>query len=330
MPLRPDAYDHLVATGAQMIPAIAEAPPGYARAESGRAFQVKFDLLRRIYLGVGWVPTFQRGDSRLLLPSNFPFGRAQAELGMDVSVLSPAGRSRHDFKVLEGTATFSDLELTGLLFSYDYQHMHRRPAFWISTFIGPPQVFAVTPAMGWGFRVLRINDRPPAFRNTLDMEVAEVHVSWNPWQSEDMYSHLRLEAGADAGKYWEDRGQFTKGVGTGIWYSGLTSAIKSRFSLGQGGLHYMFMDVSYLRPYALQGPDLGQPVNRVDASLAYEGIFVAINDQPLSLRLTAKGSTRDDPGTTIRTVEARFTAGLRFSFWAPPRVFEPLPEYEEL
>jgi hypothetical protein len=313
-----------------MVPAIAEAPPGYARSESGRAFQVKFDLLRRIYIGVSWVPTFQRGDSRLVLPSNFPFGRAQAELGMDISVLSPAGRSRHDFKILEGSATFSDLELQGLLFSYDYQHMHRRPAFWISTFLGPPQVFAVTPGIGWGFRVLRISDRPPAFRSTLDMEIAEAHVSWNPWQSDDLYSHLRIEAGADAGKYWENRDEITKAVGTGSWYAGFSSAVKSRFSLGDGGLHYVFMDVAYLRPYMLQGPRLGEAVNRVNASLAYEGIFVAINDQPLSLRLTAMGTARDDPGSSIRNVEARFMAGLRFSFWAPPRVFEPLPELEEL
>ena len=57
---------------------------------------------------------------------------------------------------------FGDLELRGLLFSYDYQHVHKRPAFWLTTFIGPPQVYAITPGMGWGFRLLNVNDRPPA------------------------------------------------------------------------------------------------------------------------------------------------------------------------
>jgi len=29
------------------------------------------------------------------------------------------------------------------------------------------------------------------------MEFAEAHVAWNPWQSDNMYNHLRIEAGAD-------------------------------------------------------------------------------------------------------------------------------------
>jgi len=31
----------------------------------------------------------------------------------------------------------------------------------------------------------------------------------------------------------------------------------------------------------------------------------------------------------VLSVELRFMAGLRISFWAPPRVFEPLPEIED-
>ena len=323
------AYQQIVASGARMIPAIAEAPPGYARSESGRAFQVKFDLLNRIYVGASWVPTFQRSDGVIAPPASFPFGRGQAEAGFHISVLSPKGRSRHDMRLFEGTATFSDLELRGLLFAYDYQHEHRRPAFWISTFFGQPKVHDVTPALGWGFRIININDRPPAFRNTFDMEFAELHLSWNPWQSNDMYSHVRIEAGGDLGEYWQDRGQVAKGLGAGRVYTGFSGAVRSRFSLGEGGLHYIFVDVSYLRPTLFEGNVPGQPINRLNASLAYEGIFVAINDQPLSFRLAAMGSANDDPSTDARNVELRLTAGLRFSFWAPPRVFEPLPELEE-
>jgi hypothetical protein len=324
-----DAYQKLVASGAKMVRGIAEVPPGYARSSTGRAFQVKFDLLNRIYLGVSWVPTFQRLSTSAALPNNFPFGRAQAETGFDISVLSPRGRSRHDIRILEGSATFSDLELTGMLFSYDYQHKHRRPAFWISTFFGEPKVHDVTPALGWGFRIVNINDRPPAYRNTLDIEFAEAHISWNPWQSEDMYSHLRIEAGADFGHYWPNRGEASKGLGTGRWYAGFTSAVKSRFSLGQGGLHYIFVNGSYLRPHIFDGKNVIKPVNKVNATMAYEGIFIAINDQPLSFRVAAMGSARDDPDTKLLSVELRFMAGLRISFWAPPRVFEPLPEIED-
>jgi len=324
-----DAYQKLVASGAKMVPAIAEAPAGFARSQNGRAFQVKFDLLNRIYLGLSWVPTFQKLSTQAALPGNFPFGRGQVETGFDISVLSPRGRSRHDFRILEGSATFSDLELTGLLFAYDYQHEHRRPTFWISTFFGQPKVHPVTPAMGWGFRVVNVNDRPPAFRNTLDIEFLEGHISWNPWQSSDMYSHLRIEAGADVGKFWPNRGDVAKGLGTGRWYGGLTTAIKSRFSLGEGGLHYIFVNGTYLRPYIFDSKNVSQPVNKVNASMAYEGIFIAINDQPLSFRVAASGSARDDPDTKRLSVELRLMAGLRISFWAPPRTFEPLPEIED-
>ena len=322
----PDAYKTLANSGAQMIPAIAEAPPGYARSESGRAYQVKFDLLNRIYIGASWLPTLERGSSDI--PS-LSWGRGRAETGFQISVLSPRGRSRHDIKILEGSAAFSDLELQGMLFSYDYQHLHRRPAFWVTTFIGPPRVYPFVPGIGWGFRILSVNDKPPAFRNTFDFEFGEMHLSYNPWQSNDMFSHLRFELGADLGKFWDDRGRISEGFGTGSFYAGLTGAIKARFSVGEGGLHYIFADVMYLRPTILEGNYEGDSMNRLRASLAYEGIFLAINDQPLSARFAVTGSSRQDIQTGAQSFEGSFTAGIRFSFWAPPRIFEPLPEYEE-
>lgn len=322
----PLAFKKLETSGAKMVRALAETPPGYARSEAGRAFQVKFDLLNRIYLGVSWLPTMERTKTGV---PGLSWGRGQAEAGFHISVLSPRGRARHDIKLLEGTMAFGDLELRGLLFSYDYQHLHRRPAFWLTTFIGPPRVYAVNPGVGWGFRLLNVNDRPPAFRDSLDMEFAETHLSWNPWQSNDMFSHLRLEAGADFGKYWEDRGLLADDLGSGSYYVGVTSAVKSRFSLGEGGLHYIFLDVAYLRPRFVSGPLEGRSINRVKATMAYEGIFLAINDQPLSFRFSMTGSSREDVRTGAQGVEGTATVGLRFSFWAPPRIFEPLPELED-
>lgn len=324
----PEAYRALVARGARVVPALAEAPPGHARSEAGRVFQVKFDLMNRLYLGVSWVPTFQIRDTSTE-PAFRPFARAAAEAGIHLSVLSPSSRARHDMRILEGAATFDDLELTGVLFAYDYQHKHRRPAFWLSTFIGPPQVFPVAARTGWGFRLLSVNDRPPAFRDALDVELGELHLSWHPWQSRDMYSFLRLEAGGDFGKYWRDRAAIKNGLDTGDWYVGPTAAVRSRLSLGEGGLHMMFTELTYRRPTVVEG-EVGSAVNRLDALLAYEGVLMAINDQPLSVRLTAGGNTRNDPvDEEIRSVELRFTAGFRVSFWAPPRVFEPMAEIEE-
>ena len=327
------AYQALVDGGAKVEPALAETPPGYARSARGRAFQVKFDLLNRVYVGASWLPSFQKSDSALPSPTSgsspFGLGRGQAEMGLHVSALSKHGRSRHDFRILEGTATFKDLEINGLLFAYDYQHLHRRPAYWLSTFIGPPRVHPISPPLGWGFRVLAINDRPPAFRDTLDVEFTEAHLSWNPWQSSDLYSHVRLEAGGDLGEYWEKRARLAKGLGTGVGYAGFSGAVRSRFSLGEGGLHSLQMDVVYRRPTLLGGEHVGESTNRVNATFAYEGVLIAVNDQPFSVRLAATGSTRDDPAASARSFELGFSAGLRFSFWAPPRVFEPMQEIED-
>ncbi len=324
------AYAALVATGARLVTAVAEAPPGFSRSDRGRAYQTKFDLLDRVYVGVGWAPVYAHTGDGSPPPAGLPFGRAQAELGMDASILSPRGRSRHDFEVLQGTATFTDLHFNGQVFAYDYQQVHRRPVFWVTTFFGPPHLYPAAIPLGVGVRVLNIDDRPPSAPNTLDMEFLEAHLSWNPVQSADMYNRLRLEAGADFGKAWPDRTQLSSGFGTGRWYAGFTSALKSRVSLGEGGLHYLFADVAYLRPTLIADGDLPfRTLNRFKGQLAYEGVLVAINDQPISLRLQATGAVRDDLAGGSRNVEVGGNAGLRFSFWAPPRVTEPMPELED-
>lgn len=321
-----NAYQALERAGVPLVRAVAEAPPGYARAEAGRAYQVAFDMLDRFYIGAAWTPTFQKPDTRIVAAPGFPLARARVEMGFTASVLSPHGRSRHDFRVLEGAASFSDFHVNGQLFAYDYQQVHRRPTFWFTTFFGEPRVFPGRLPLGFGFRVLRLEDRPPAFRRALDLELAEFHLAWSPWQSADMYSHLRLEAGADTGKHLEDRSQ---GFGPGAWYLGPTAAVRSRLALGEGGLHFLFVDVDWARPLVAAGELAARALMRVDASFAYEGVLVAINDQPISVRLAATGSSREDPATQVRSVELGASAGLRFSFWAPPRVFEPLPAIED-
>jgi hypothetical protein len=325
---RLDAYRAMSLRGARVVAALAEAPPGYARSDAGKAFQVKFDLLNRLYLGVAWLPTFQLRNATSL-PASFPLGRARAEAGIHVSALSTHARARHDMRILDGSATFDDLELSGVLFTYDYQHLHRRPAHWLSTFVGKPRVHPIVPQLGWGFRLMAVSDRPPAFRDTLDVELGEAHLAWNPWQSSDMYSHIRFEAGADVGEYWQDRAAITGGLDTGSWYLGPTSAVKSRFSLGEGGLHSLSTGFAYRRSSVAKGSGKGEAMNRVEASMAYEGILVAIDDQPVSLRLAAMGASRNALEADVRDVEVKLAAGLRVSFWAPPRVFEPMPEYED-
>jgi hypothetical protein len=326
----PKAYAILSHTGARMTAAVAEAPPGFSRSDKGRAYQTKFDLLDRVFIGLAYAPVFARGGEGTPTPQKFSMGLARAELGMDASLLSSHGRSRHDFQVLTGALSFTDFHFNGLVFAYDYQQVHRRPAFWVTTFFGDPKVYPAAIPFGWGTRLLNVEDRPAAAPSTFDMEITEVHLSWNPWQSSDMYSRLRLEAGADVGKAWADRTQIANGLSTGRWYAGFTSALRLRVALGDGGLHYLFADVAYLHPTLIpNSANPALPLNKLKGTVAYERVLIAINDQPLSLRLTAGGTVRDDLAGGARNVEISSTAGLRFSFWAPPRIFEPLPELED-
>jgi hypothetical protein len=320
-------YQALVSGGVPLTPAVAEAPPGYERSARGRAYQIRFDLLDRVYLGVGWAPVYDRSPG---VGPGYSLGRAVTEVGADVSVLSPQGRSRHDLQIAKGSISLGDLNVNGLLFAYDYQQVHVRPSFYVTTFFGAPRLYPAAIPLGWGFRVLDVQDRPPSAPSTLDMEISEVHLSWNPVQSSDMYSRLRIEAGADFGKSWADRSQLAQDVTSGRWYGGFTSALRSRLSLGQGGLHYLFADVTYLRPTLVADATLpSRALNRFTAQLAYEGVLVAVNDQPISLRVAANGAVRQDLVTSGYDVEVGATVGLRFSFWAPPRVVEPLPELED-
>jgi hypothetical protein len=87
--------------------------------------------------------------------------------------------------------------------------------------------------------------------------------------------------------------------------------------------------MDYSRPRHLDGPRAGTWFNRFGTTAAYEGVLIAINDQPISLRVGASGIVRDDLIDGNSTFELKFTTGLRFSLWAPPRKFEPLPELED-
>jgi hypothetical protein len=58
---------------------------------------------------------------------------------------------------------------------------------------------------------------------------------------------------------------------------------------------------------------------RLRAKLQYEAIVLAINDQPLTLKLAAGGEKRDDIFGVPDQWAFVMDAGLRFSLWAPPR-----------
>jgi len=69
----------------------------------------------------------------------------------------------------------------------------------------------------------------------------------------------------------------------------------------------------------------GASKRRAGANLGYELIFLAINDQPLSLRFDGNIDYRNDLPDRAQAWDASATAGMRFSFWTPAKVDERLP-----
>jgi hypothetical protein len=297
-----------------MVPAIAEAPTGWYRDEKGRVFQITFDLQKRFYMGVGWLPGFDLSQGAAVLD------RVRFDMGLVAWWLSPEQRNRHTIRALEGYVVLDDLEVEGLLFAYDLSHASTTPLLRITTFFGKPTRHDLFMDIGFGLSLGDLHVHPHRVDELVELEFGEVHVAWDAWQSADLYNHLRLMAGLGIGGLWDDR------RGSEAIFALLPElALESRFGLDRDGFHYLLGDFHATMPVLLSGDDVGSTKSRVGANAAYEVIFLAINDQPLSLRLEAGLDYRDDLPADAPKWDATLMAGVRFSFWAPARLHEDLP-----
>lgn len=314
---RSTRYVQLIKEGYRMVAAVAEAPPGWYRDERGRVFQVTFDLLDRFYFGAGWLPLFDPVDSK-----QTTLQRARFEMGFSASTLDTRRRrrARHSFRAFEGSLSLADLETHGLLFNYERTNRTTRPLLRLTTFIGEPERHDLYMDTGWGLRLVQVHGRPHGAEGITDMEFGEVHMASALWQSQDLYDHLRLRFGASSGALYGE-GETPYWVAPGI-------TLDARFGLDSDGYHYLFGEAFATAPWLLSGEHSGARRTRAGGSLAYEVIFLAVNDQPLSLRLEGRIDYRDDLPAGSPELEASALAGLRFSFWAPARDERDLPPLE--
>jgi hypothetical protein len=296
-----------------MVPAMAEAEPGWYRDDKGRVFQVTFDLMKRIYLGVHWAPAFDLSNG-----GSSP-GRIRLDLGLVASWLSFYERNRHTIRALEGFLVLDDLEIEGLLFAYDLSHASTTPLVRITTFFGKPTRHDIYMDVGFGLKLMELHVHPHRIQEVLDLEFGQLYVAWDIWQSADLYNHLRLSAGLGIGAMWDEREDAR-------YLLRPNGALEARFGLDQSGLHYLTSDLHWSMAVWLSGTDSGTTSSRAGAGAAYEVIFLAINDQPLSMRFEAGLDYRDDLPHGAAKWDASLMAGLRFSFWAPARIHEDLPQ----
>jgi hypothetical protein len=298
----------------RLRPAVAEAPPGWQRDARGRVFQVNFDLNRRVYLGARWVP--------VLLPADgMELGRVGLELGTRLEYLSDDLRTRYRFQILTGEVMLNPLGAAAVLLRFDASHDNDEPLLRITTFWPEPARHDLHADIGGWLDVLAVEHAP---RNSFDetqMRFVAGGFTWDFWHSADMYSYVRLRAGGAFDDLYLDRGGTDNRVA-------LTpvAAVEGDFTLDDDGFHHLTFVSSYEAPFVWRSDADGPPsfTQRFQNELAYEVIFLAINDQPLTFRVAAGGGYRDDVEPAASGWGLTAGAGLRFSFWAPARDIEAL------
>jgi len=154
--------------------------------------------------------------------------------------------------------------------------------------------------------------RTPADNSTL-WKHAAAQITLDLWQSPNLDSFARVRTGLGL------EGQHTDVTG---YRSALTaaSAFELDWVLDPAGLNNLKLELvhempRYFEPLSAEGL-LRQ---RLRARMQYERVVLAINDQPLTLKLAAGGEKRNDLLGVPDQWAFVMDAGLRFSLWAPPR-----------
>jgi hypothetical protein len=289
--------------GWEIVPALADVPPGFRRDERQRASQVSFDLGRRLWLGGGWAlggwpwqpGAFVTSGLRLDHPFTWDGARALARV-----------RALEGWTAVNGSAA----ELGGV--AVDFSRAYPHPLLRITTFIGRPRRYDPPLYVGLWAEALRfetLKTRSGARHERTGALSAAVTLDF--WRSPDLASFLRLRAGAGYEKVsGRDDGDVV-----------VAALVEGEAALdGDGLLHLRGAAGSEVVTPGGKGPDAPLPDRRwrhqVRAEL--ERILFSVNDQPVSVVLQARGARRTDVPDWPDGWTFEGLAQLRFSLWAPP------------
>jgi len=301
-------YEQLMANGTEFVPAIAEAPPGWRRDEAGRVFQTDFDMNRRVWLGGRWEPSYGPASQERL-------GRAVVEMGIRAEMLSQDTRSRYRFRALVGQVALNPLGVRGTAFRFDSSHESETPFLRFSTFWPEPRRHDLFLNVGWWVDVIGLEHRPRGTHDETHVRFAGAGGTWDLWHSSDMTSYFRLRLGAAFDDLYVKSAEHRHRLA-------LTpvAALEADVIFDEAGMHRLTIASGYDTPVAWFEGEAGPPTftQRFINSLAYETIVLAVNDQPITLRISGEGGYRDDVIEDAAGWEVRGGAGLRINFWAPP------------
>ncbi len=290
------------------IPALAEAPEGYARDENGRLFQISFDLSQRLYLGGRWAPYFPASGGEML-------HRGGIDFGIRADDLNYSRRKIHRHRVLEGEMGFMPVDFDILLWGYDLGMRRDDPAIWLTTFIGPPTRFDVNLDLGWGFRLLTARYHPMRSESYTEIENLSVYLSWELFHNGPMDSYVRFAIGPACSELLS---QLDNEPSRFAIYP--VAALESEFVLDSRGLHRLGFSLGASPRWYLDEPDALS--STAQGALSYEFVLLAINDQPISLLFNGTAQYRDDIPDVPSDWLFEAIAGLRFNFFVPTREVE--------
>jgi hypothetical protein len=305
-----DPFDRarLEASGYAIRAGRADAPFGWTRDARGRVFQINFDLKRRMYFGAAYSP-------QKILENPLQSARTSIDYGLFVFETRTLGRSpmRHRIRLLEGDVHLEPFTAELTVAHYDVSRRFFDPLVRITTFAGTPQRHDLHLNLGMWTEVGGLEIHKTDLGHSQLWKHASAQLTLDLWQSADQSSFARVRTGMAL------EGQYTDVTG---YRSALTagSAFELDCVLDAEGFHNLRLEIAHEMPrYFIPLERTGKLAQRMHARLLYEAIILAINDQPLTLKLAAGGEKRDDiPGIPDQWAFV-MDAGLRFSLWAPPR-----------
>jgi len=295
--------------GATERPVVEAPPPGFFRDVDGRVFQVGFDLNQRFWLGLGYRHLFFEDAS--------DGGGLALDLGFRVDSLSGDTRKKTRWRVLEMDfvpTTKGRLRLEGSLMRFDTSTIGDRPFLKLTTFVGGPARHDLYLQGGWWMDLLGLEYRQrhgvtPSDETRLRFGAVGVH--WDLWQDADLTSYVRLKVGGAVDSRFADE-EVAKVSLTPV------AALEGEVTFDDAGFHHLTFGSSAELELGPMTRGALDPKWRFDNRLAYEVIALAIDDQPISLRLGGRATHREgvvDGGGWELAAEA----SLRMSFWVPPR-----------
>lgn len=301
-------FDALKKAGYSVQRGLVDAPYGWMRDERGRVFQVNFDLRRRVYVGGGYGLTSSVGADG----NRTVIGQPTLDIGMLV-MQQRVGRTRHRLHLVQGQLALEPFNADLVLLHYDFSRLYDNPAIRITSFFGDPRRHDLSLDLGMWIEGGHLEYRSTDAEQEQLWRLFTVNGTLDLWQSPDMYSYIRLRGGLGLERASSNMATTREALTPG-------AALEGDITFDRMGFHQLGFEFAYQHPiYTTEDPRVGDQAQRIKASVEYEMIILAINDQPLSLHLQVAAEKRTDSPLIDSRWAAKANAGLRFSLWAPAR-----------